>query len=58
MLTLPLYIPTLIFGARTVVAAAQGQDPVPALALTAALSLAILALAPFATARILRIQIR
>lgn len=58
VLTLPLYIPTLIFGARTVVAAAQGQDPVPALALTAALSLAILALAPFATARILRIQIR
>lgn len=58
VLTLPLYIPTLIFGARTVVAAAEGQDPVPALALTAAVSLAVLATAPFASARILRIQMR
>lgn len=58
VLTLPLYIPTLIFGARTVIAAAEGQDPVPALALTGALTLAIMALAPFATAQILRIQIR
>ncbi|NNU81007.1 heme exporter protein CcmB [Halovulum dunhuangense] len=58
VLTLPLYIPTLIFGARCAIAAADGQDPVPALALTAALTLAILALTPFAVAQILRIQIR
>lgn len=58
VLTLPLYIPTLIFGARAAVDAAGGQDPLPALALTGALSLAILALAPFAAAQILRIQLR
>lgn len=58
ILTLPLYIPTLIFGAQSAIAAADGQDPLPALALTAALTLATLALAPFATAAILRIQLR
>ena len=58
VLTLPLYIPTLIFGARAAIDAADGQDPLPALALTGALSLAILALAPFAAAQILRIQLR
>ncbi|WP_112321407.1 heme exporter protein CcmB [Oceanibium sediminis] len=58
VLTLPLYIPTLIFGARSAIAAADGQDPVPALALSAALTLAIAAATPFATARILAIQLR
>lgn len=58
VLVLPLYIPTLVFGARTAVSAADGSDPLPALSLTAALSLAILAVAPFATAQILRIQLR
>lgn len=58
VLTLPLYIPTLIFGARTVTAAADAQAPLPALALTAALTLATLALSPFAAAAILRIQLR
>ncbi len=58
VLTLPLYIPTLIFGARTVVAAAEGQPALPALALTAAVSLFVLAAAPFAAAQILRIQMR
>ncbi|QHQ34161.1 heme exporter protein CcmB [Algicella marina] len=58
ILTLPLYIPTLIFGAETAIAAADGRDPLPALALTTALTLATIALAPFATAAILRIQLR
>lgn len=58
VLTLPFYIPTLIFGARAAIAAADGQDPVPALALTGALTLAVLAAAPFATARILAMQLR
>ncbi len=58
ILTLPLYIPTLIFGARTVADAAEAADPLPAFALTAALTLAITALAPFATAATLRIQLR
>ena len=53
ILTLPLYIPTLIFGART-----MADAPLPALALTFALTLFVLALSPFATARILRIQMR
>ncbi|MEO0914928.1 MAG: heme exporter protein CcmB [Pseudomonadota bacterium] len=58
ILTLPLYIPTLIFGAQTAITAAEGQNPLPALALTTALTLGTLALAPFATAAILRIQLR
>lgn len=58
ILTLPLYIPTLIFGARAVSDIAQGNSPVAAFALLAALSLAITGLAPFASAAILRIQLR
>ena len=58
VLTLPLYIPTLIFGARAVSSAAAGDSATPALALIAALSLASLALVPFATAAILRLQLR
>ena len=58
ILTLPLYVPTLIFGARTVSVAANGDLPVAAFALLAALTLAIIALAPFATAAVLRIQLR
>ncbi len=58
ILTLPLYIPTLIFGAQTAIAATDGRNPLPALALTTALTLGTLALAPFATAAVLRIQLR
>lgn len=58
ILTLPLYVPTLIFGARAVSEAATGGNPVPAMALLGALSLAIAAISPFATAAVLRIQLR
>jgi heme exporter protein B len=58
ILVLPLYIPTLIFGARCVVTAAEGGDPAPALLLTAGLSLGILAVAPFAAAAALRVNLR
>lgn len=58
LLVLPLYVPTLIFGARAVVAAAEGRDPLPALLFLAGLSLFILALAPFAAAAALRIHLR
>ncbi|TPE53843.1 heme exporter protein CcmB [Amaricoccus solimangrovi] len=58
LLVLPLYVPTLIFGARAVVAAAGGQDPLPAFLLLSGLSLFILALAPFAAAQALRVQLR
>ncbi|MEL6978150.1 MAG: heme exporter protein CcmB [Pseudomonadota bacterium] len=54
VLVLPLYIPTLIFGALAVRAAAEGFDPWPSLALTGAVSLGALALAPFAAAAALR----
>jgi heme exporter protein B len=58
ILVLPLYVPTLIFGARAAAAAASGDDPWPAFLLLAGLSLAVLALAPFAAAAALRVNLR
>lgn len=58
LLVLPLYIPTLIFGARVVIDAAEGRDPWPATLLLAGVTLFVLALAPFASAQALRIQLR
>jgi len=58
VLVLPLYIPTLILGARAAGAATEGGDPLPALLLLAGLTLAILALAPFTAAAALRINLR
>ncbi len=58
LLVLPLYIPSLIFGARSVADAAAGADPLPAFLLLAGLSLGILALAPFAAAAALRVNLR
>jgi heme exporter protein B len=58
VLVLPLYIPTLILGARATSAAAEGAAPLPALLLLAGLTLAILALAPFTAAAALRINLR
>ena len=58
ILVLPFYLPTLIFGARATQAAADGLDPWPGFLLLAALSLFVLALAPFAAAAALRINLR
>jgi heme exporter protein B len=58
ILVLPLYIPTLIFGARAVEQALLGLSPWPMLGLVAALSLFAAALAPFAAAAALRINAR
>ena len=58
VLVLPLYIPTLILGARSAAAAAEGGDPAPALLLLSGLTLFILALAPFTAAAALRINLR
>lgn len=58
VLVLPLYLPTLIFGARAVTAAAEGSDPWPAFLLLAGLTLAVLAGAPFAAAAALRVNLR
>ncbi len=54
LLVLPLYIPTLIFGAKATSLAADGQDPLPAFMLMAGLTLFTLALTPFAAAMALR----
>ncbi len=58
LLVLPLYLPTLVFGARAAAAAAEGRDPWPAFLLLAGLSLFIAALAPFAAAAALRANLR
>ncbi len=58
LLVLPLYVPSLIFGARTVAEAASGGEPGPPLLLLAGLSLGIVALAPFAAAAALRVNMR
>ncbi len=54
LLVLPLYIPTLIFGAKAATLASEGTNPLPALMLVAGLSLFTLALTPFAAAAALR----
>ena len=56
LLVLPLYIPTLIFGALAVTQASLSLDPWPLLMLTAAVSLGALALSPFAAAGALRVN--
>ncbi|MEM0990337.1 MAG: heme exporter protein CcmB [Pseudomonadota bacterium] len=56
ILVLPLYVPTLVFGARSVEAALVALDPVPALALGGVITLISAALAPFAAAAALRIN--
>ncbi len=58
LLVLPLYIPTLIFGASTVSAAADGADPMSAFLLLAGITLFTLALTPFAAAAALRMHMR
>ncbi|RNI16018.1 heme exporter protein CcmB [Paracoccus pantotrophus] len=58
LLVLPLYVPTLIFGAEAVRRGAAGADPVTPLVFLAAITLATLALAPFAAAAALRVNLR
>ncbi|MFW5654579.1 MAG: heme exporter protein CcmB [Roseicyclus sp.] len=58
LLVLPLYVPTLLFGALCVVRGTQGQDAMTPLILLAAISLGALALLPFAAAAALRVNLR
>ena len=58
ILVLPLYVPTLIFGARATQAALLDLDSVPALALTGVITLIAAAVTPFAAAAALRINAR
>ncbi len=58
LLVLPLYVPTLIFGAQSVVRITEGLDPTPAWMLLTGLSLLSVAAMPFAGAMALRANLR
>ncbi|MEM8655266.1 MAG: heme exporter protein CcmB [Pseudomonadota bacterium] len=58
LLVLPLYVPTLIFGAEAARRAAQGLDSATPLLLLAGVTLAVLAAMPFAAGLVLRVNLR
>ncbi|QIE56414.1 heme exporter protein CcmB [Pikeienuella piscinae] len=58
LLVLPLYLPTMVLGARAVERASTGLDPSAALYLSGAVTLVALAAAPFAAAAALRVNLR
>lgn len=58
LIVLPLYIPTLIFGAQCVTRAATGGAPAPAMMLLAGITLLTVAIVPMATAAALRANLR
>ena len=58
LLVLPLYVPTLIFGAEAARRAAQGLDAGTPLLLLAGITLAVLAAMPFAAGAVLRVNLR
>ena len=58
LLVLPLYVPTLIFGAEAARRGAEGLDPTTPLALLAGISLGCVALLPFAAGAALRMTMR
>lgn len=58
LLVLPLYVPTLVFGAEAVSRGAQGLSPATPLLLLAGITTGSAALLPFAAAFALRINLR
>ena len=58
LLVLPLYVPTLIFGAEAVRRGAEGLGAGTSLLMLAGITLGSFALLPFATALVLRINLR
>jgi heme exporter protein B len=58
LLVLPLYVPTLIFGAEVARRGAESQPYTSPLLLLAGISFAALALLPFASAAVLRVNLR
>ncbi|MEM1003980.1 MAG: heme exporter protein CcmB [Pseudomonadota bacterium] len=58
LLVLPLYVPTLIFGAEVARRGAAGIEVQTPLLLLAGMTLATIALLPFASAAVLRINLR
>lgn len=58
LLVLPLYVPTLIFGAEVVRRGAGGMDATAALTFLAAITLGAFALLPYAAAAAIRVNLR
>nr|WP_174830252.1 heme exporter protein CcmB [Ruegeria sp. HKCCA4812] len=58
LLVLPLYVPTLIFGAEVARRGATGMDVQTPLLMLAGITAATIALLPFASATVLRINLR
>ena len=58
LLVLPLYVPTLIFGAEAARRAAQGLDASTPLLAVAGIKSCVLALMPFAAGAVLRVNLR
>lgn len=58
LLVLPLYVPTLIFGAEVARRGAIGMETMTPLLMLGGISAAVIALLPFASAAVLRINLR
>lgn len=58
LLVLPLYVPTLIFGAEAARRSANGMDATTPMLMLAGISAGVLALMPFASAAVLRVNLR
>ena len=58
LLVLPLYVPTLIYGAEAVRRGADGQGALTALLLLAGITAGVAALLPFAAAAAIRVNLR
>ncbi|MGI9394632.1 MAG: heme exporter protein CcmB, partial [Boseongicola sp.] len=58
LLVLPLYVPTLIFGADTVRRSVEGLAPGTSLVLLAGITAGSIAVLPFAAAAALRVNLR
>lgn len=58
LLVLPLYVPTLIYGAEAVRRGAEGQGAMTALLLLAGITAGVAALLPFAAAAAIRVNLR
>ncbi|CUH62407.1 Cytochrome c-type biogenesis protein CcmB [Thalassovita gelatinovora] len=58
LLVLPLYVPTLIFGAEMARRSIEGMDATPPLLMLAGITCGTIALLPFASAAVLRVNLR
>lgn len=58
LLVLPMYVPTLIFGAEVARRGAEGMATTTPLLLLAGITAAVIALLPFASAAVLRVNLR